>query len=318
MLVVCAQGLRVETAGGENLLDFATGGLLPMGHGRAEATETFARRGVSVVERGIEHRSRVVLMRKLAELFPGGMNRRVALCDSGREAIARAVSLCTEQTGRRRVRYLAAIARLRVEELRDAAAVVAHPFDSRLEQVAGLVSKSGAKLVVDETEVAPGTSGRMLAVQWSGVRPDVLVLGKGLAAGLPLGACVTGSSRLHWDSDGGGGVPAACEVALGYLLCLERGLLQEVAAAADYLRERLQCVLSGRASVRIAGAGLVLSLRFSDSSAAAGFRARCQEAGLLLARTASSSVGVRPAAVVTRAEVDEAANIIGAVLTREG
>ncbi len=307
LIVGRGEGTQVWTATGEKLLDFSCGALMPLGH-----------RGPAVLEKlslclGPEQESpdRIVLMCKLAELVPGGTNRRVLLCDSGREALARATGLARKSTGRGRVVYLADLEGPEPDFGDDVAAVVVHPLDARLAAAAAFCKESGALLVDDESGIAPGVCGRVFAIELAGLRPDVYVLGRGVAAGFPLGACVTGSSTLRWECAPQAGSPAGSRMAVEYLQALEEGLLNRAVVRGAALRAGLAAAAGAD---RILGAGLYLGLRFERAGRAAGFRAGCRERGLLLAPVADTVVGVWPPLVVSDAEVGQACGVVAEVL----
>ena len=88
-----------------------------------------------------------------------------------------------------------------------------------------LATRHHALLVADETQCGLGRTGRHFAYEWSGIRPDIVVTAKPLAAGLPLGATLfteeaaqTLPLGLHGTTFGGG--PLACRVAIEFLSLL--------------------------------------------------------------------------------------------------
>ena len=191
-------GAWLEDGKGKRYLDFANGGSLPLGYTpgtRAEIVggeQSPAKTGDSPSERaargtvpvfaacpapgadGVVWQSEIDLMHKLAELVPGGMNRRVLVCESGREALARAIELARAATGRQHVSYLSDLSDPSDGTRAvsgDVAAVVAHPLDGRIQQARAACDAAGALLIDDEAGVGPGACGRMLAVELSGVRP---------------------------------------------------------------------------------------------------------------------------------------------------
>jgi 4-aminobutyrate aminotransferase-like enzyme len=314
---------------GKKLLDFANGGSVPIGYGlgtrsesSADSVMSHARSCPALGADGVLWRPEVELMRKLAELVPGGMNRRVLICESGREALARAIELARNETGRQGVVYLSEIAEglgTRSDSSAEsvmsrAAAVVAHPLDGRIRQARKACDAAGALLIDDEAGIGPGTTGRMLAVELLDVRPDVYVLGRGWAAGLPFGACVTGSSNLRWKCVPVGN-PVGSAVALEVTRLLESGLLEQGRKLATHLEKRFARLSSTRLEPELCGVGLVRSIVFRKSrSVADGFAQKCRELGLLLASLGTSAVAVRPPLVSTQKDVDFAAEVIGKVL----
>jgi 4-aminobutyrate aminotransferase-like enzyme len=316
LFVFRAEGARVWLVDGRELLDFGAGGVLPLGHNHALVRTALGEATASRVGDGLERPERIELMHKLAEIVPGGMNRRVRLCDSGREAMAQALALARGHTGRNQVVYLAGMQGA-PECGSDVAAMVVHPLDSRFAAAATVCRERGALLVDDESLLAPGMSGQLLGVQGREARPDIVVFGQGLGAGLPFGTVVTMSSTLRWSQAGIGGSIAACRVALGFLELLETGLLDSVCALAAYLETGL-AELTEHALVQAAGgAGLALVLRLARPKAV-GVAAVCRDEGLLVGVVSESVLAIEPPMVASREEVDEALAILSRVLARFG
>ena len=78
-----------------------------------------------------------------------------------------------------------------------------------------------------------GRTGKMWAIEHDGVEPDILLAGKGIASGLPLGAIVARERLMTWDVGAHGstygGNPVACAAALATLELIEGGLLDNAA-----------------------------------------------------------------------------------------
>jgi 4-aminobutyrate aminotransferase-like enzyme len=323
------EGAWLEDGKGRRYLDFANGGSLPLGYTSGAKTgdspsERAARGTVPVFAAcpalgadGVMWQPEVELMHKLAELVPGGMNRRVLMCDSGREALARAIELARVATGRSRVTYLSDLSDPSdgiFTVSRDVAAVVAHPLDGRIQQARAACDGAGALLLDDETNVGPGASGKMFAVELSGVRPDIHVLGRGWAAGFPFGACVTRSSTLRWER-GSSGNPVGCAAALEVIRLLESGLLEQGRRLAANLDKQFEKLNSMRLTPMLWGVGLVRTLVLkAGTGVAAGFVGRCRELGLLLTVLSGDTLAVRPPLVASEKDVDFAAGVVGKVL----
>ena len=62
--------------------------------------------------------------------------------------------------------------------------------DAYLETVRALTRERGVLLILDEIQTGIGRTGRLYAFEHTGVRPDILTLGKGLGGGVPLAALV--------------------------------------------------------------------------------------------------------------------------------
>jgi len=313
VFVAKAEGAWLFDAAGRRFLDFASGGSAPLGHNHPDIVKALKRAGhrpgtdVSV---GVDE---IALMHKLAELVPGGMNRRVLVCESGREALAKAIGLAQAETGRHDVSYLSDTSDEKPAVSRSLAAVVAHPLDGRIQQARAACGAAGALLIDDETGIGPGTTGRMLAVELSGVRPDMYVLGRGWAAGFPFGACVTGSSSLRWKHASAGN-PTGCALALEVIRLLESGLLEQGRKLAAYLDQQFEKPNSKRLTPVLWGVGLVKTLVLqAGKGAAGGFAERCREDGLLLGVLTGDTLAARPPLVASEKDVDFAAEVVGKV-----
>ena len=100
-----------------------------------------------------------------------------------------------------------------------------HPHSSAA--CVALCDQHGIVLIVDEVQTGFGRTGRMFAVEHAGVVPDLMVLAKSLAAGMPLGAVVGRADLMDAPGPGGiggtfGGNPLACRAALAVLDLFER------------------------------------------------------------------------------------------------
>jgi acetylornithine/succinyldiaminopimelate/putrescine aminotransferase len=271
-------------------------------------------------------------MHKLAELVPGGMNRRVLVCESGREALARAIELARNETHRSHVTYLSQCSDEKPAVGKDIAAVVAHPLDGRIKHARQACDAAGALLIDDEAGIGPGATGRMLAIELSDVRPDIYVLGRGWAAGFPFGACVTRSSTLHWKCVTVGN-PFGCALALETIRLLETGLLEQGRKLAVCLEKWFGALSSPKLEPELWGVGLVRTLVLGRASAvrepalgivpirgqpppgpAEGFVQKCRELGLLLHALSADTIAVRPPLVASEKDIDFAAEVLGKVL----
>jgi predicted acetylornithine/succinylornithine family transaminase len=127
-----------------------------------------------------------------------------------------------------------------------------------------------AVLIFDEIQCGLGRTGTMFAFQDTGVTPDVVVVAKPIAGGLPLGAFIAREdlatalpSGQHGTTFGGG--PLACRVALEYFAVLEEeNLLQNAARVGTYFNEQLNEVAAKSSLVRgVRGRGLMQAVELS-------------------------------------------------------
>ena len=130
----------------------------------------------------------------------------------------------------------------------------------------------GWLLMLDEVQSGMGRTGKWFAFQHSGVRPDVMPLAKGLANGLPIGACLADGPAAQLFKPGNhgstfGGNPLACAGALATLDIIEEERLMENAVkVGDYLRGELARRIGGLKGVKeIRGQGLLIGVELEHA-----------------------------------------------------
>lgn len=187
--------------------------------------------------------------------------------------------------------------------------------------------KHGIIYVVDEVQSGMGRTGRFLAIENFGVDPDVVVLAKGLASGLPLGAVVAKKKYMTWKAGTHGstfgGNPLACEASLVTLDLLERGLMANAArmggrllAKLEKLRKELPMVGDVRGLGLMAGVELVKDRATKEPAAKEAHEVaqRAFRKGLLLLPCGESVIRFCPPLVVNAGAVDTAVSIFADVL----
>jgi acetylornithine aminotransferase len=167
---------------------------------------------------------------------------------------------------------------------------------------------NGWLLMLDEVQSGIGRTGTWFAFQHSNVKPDVMTLAKGLANGVPIGACVAqgeASSLFKPGSHGStfGGNPLACRAALETLAIIEsEGLMQNAVAMGEAIRSGLAQRLSGIAGVKdIRGEGMMIGIELAQPCG--DIVSRALEAGLLVNVTADTVVRLLPPLIYTREHV---------------
>lgn len=170
-------------------------------------------------------------------------------------------------------------------------------------------------MIVDEVQTGVGRTGAFYCYQNYGVTPDAVTSAKGIASGLPLGACLCAepfADVLGPGTHGStfGGNPVACAGALAVMDRLSSpGFLESVREKGKYIAERLGA-MRGISSVR--GMGLMLGAK-PRSGEPGKIAAACVEKGLLIL-TAKDVLRLLPPLVITRDEIDRGLAILGEVL----
>ncbi|MCX8038349.1 MAG: aspartate aminotransferase family protein [Candidatus Sumerlaeia bacterium] len=186
-----------------------------------------------------------------------------------------------------------------------------------------LCDRHGALLAFDEIQCGLSRIGTPFAYQHYGVVPDFLALAKGLAGGLPMGAVLArepAASAFQPGTHGStfGGNPLSCAAALA--VCqrvLVPKFAQRVRTLGEYLRQRLRERLGGLPRVReIRGMGLMVGIELSEDGQPCV--EQCRRLGLLIHCTAGCVLRLLPPLIVTRAQIENAVDVLQTVLSGHG
>jgi predicted acetylornithine/succinylornithine family transaminase len=180
-----------------------------------------------------------------------------------------------------------------------------------------LCDENGALLIFDEVQCGLGRTGTLWAHEKYGVTPDIMTLAKPLAGGLPIGATLVTEavSAVMKPGDHGNtfaGGPLVCSAAnVVFDRINDADFLAHVRDTGDYLLESLSELDSSQV-VAIRGKGLLIGLELSIPVAPLIRMAR--EHGLLVINAGDNVLRLCPPLIVSRADVDQAVNILGRCL----
>jgi 4-aminobutyrate aminotransferase len=169
-------------------------------------------------------------------------------------------------------------------------------------------------LVFDEVQSGMGRTGTMFAAEHFGVVPDVMVLAKGLASGMPLGAMMAQRRFMTWPpgSHGStcGGNPVCIAAALATIGLLEESLLANTVDVGSHLRGLLEAGLRDLPVVQeVRGLGLMIGVELATPELADKSADGCYRRGLLVLECGEKAIRLSPPLVITRAQAAEAAAI---------
>jgi acetylornithine aminotransferase/acetylornithine/N-succinyldiaminopimelate aminotransferase len=182
-----------------------------------------------------------------------------------------------------------------------------------------LSTQRGALLIADEIQCGLGRTGRYFAYQKFSSKPDIVLIAKPLAAGLPLGAILTTeavasrvSPGMHGTTFGGG--PLACATALEFLQIVEdEKLLENIRARSSELREGLTKLATKFDFIRdVRGEGLMIGVELSVEGGP--FVSEAMQRGLLINCTHDFTLRLLPPFPITRAQVREFLKLLELVL----
>ena len=181
--------------------------------------------------------------------------------------------------------------------------------------VAEECEKNDILLICDEVQTGVGRTGKFLACEHYDVKPNIVTLAKGLAGGIPIGACLTDEKTCEVLTPGThgstfGGNPIACA---GGLAVLDRisseGFLDSVSEKAAYFKEKLLEIgeIEG-----VDGIGLMIGARLKTKDAH-DVAKDCLDNGLLIL-TAKEKLRFLPPLTITKEEIDKGMEILKKVL----
>ncbi|MHB1293746.1 MAG: ornithine--oxo-acid transaminase [Anaerolineae bacterium] len=207
-----------------------------------------------------------------------------------------------------------------VEPIQGEAGVVIPP-SGYLAQARELCTQHNVLLIADEIQSGLGRTGKLLASEHEGVRPDVVLLGKALSGGLyPVSAVVADRQVLEVFQPGDhgstyGGNPLGCAVAREALRVLvDENLIQRSAELGDYMMRALERIHSPHiAGLRGKGLWIGLVLR-REAGGARRYTEALLARGLLCKETHDHVIRLSPPLVITREQIDWAVEQIAAVL----
>jgi 4-aminobutyrate aminotransferase / (S)-3-amino-2-methylpropionate transaminase / 5-aminovalerate transaminase len=200
-----------------------------------------------------------------------------------------------------------------------------------LQGVRALCDEHGIVLVADEVQTGFGRTGRMFAIEHSGVEPDLLVVAKSIAAGLPLSG-VLGKAEIMDAPDEGGvggtyvGNPVALAAAAAVLDVIEEeGLIDRAGRIGETIHGRMQEWQRRYPQIGdVRGVGAMLAIELVEDPAskrpapelASAVTAAAAERGLLLlkAGTHSNCIRVLCPLVIGDDELEEALSVWGDAL----
>jgi len=203
-----------------------------------------------------------------------------------------------------------------VEPVRGESGYIASDLDF-LKALRHKCNETGTLLIFDEIQCGMGRTGSLFAFEQYGISPDILLLGKALGGGLPMGAFISSKDRMNMLADGPmlghittfGGHPVICAAALTALEELtSHNWIAEVAQKEQLFRE----LLVHPAIKSISGKGLMLAVEFDSFEQNKQIIDRCIANGLITDwfLFATHKMRLSPPLIITEEEIRDACKII--------
>ena len=174
------------------------------------------------------------------------------------------------------------------------------PPDGWLQALRELCDRHGILLICDEVQSGMGRTGKMWAVEHFGVEPDILLSGKGIASGMPLGAMIAKDSVMTWTKGTHGstygGNPLSCAAAIATLDVIgQEELLENAAKVGDLMANGLRDVQSRHDAIReVRGLGLMIGIDLPHHDAAAAVERAAFDRGLLMLGCGDRAIRMSP------------------------
>ncbi len=215
------------------------------------------------------------------------------------------------------------IASFMVEPIQGEAGVIV-PSEGYLKGVRALCTKYNVLFVADEVQTGLARTGKRLACDWEGVKPDILVLGKALSGGtMPVSAVLASDEIMltilpgeHGSTFGGN--PLAARVAIASLQVIEEEHLADNARLMGELFRQRMMVLQQRCGLinEVRGKGLLNAIELHDPEEGEKAYHLCHEMmhrGLLCKPTHGNKIRFAPPLIITASQMNEACDIIESV-----
>jgi 4-aminobutyrate aminotransferase len=183
-----------------------------------------------------------------------------------------------------------------------------------------LCDKHGILLVADEVQSGMGRTGKWWAIEHQGVEPDILLAGKGIASGMPLGAMIAREDLMTWELGAHGstyaGNPLACAAALATIRVIED---EDLMTNAVDVGAELMAGLGGLQReypmiVDVRGLGLMIGVQFPDHDHMVAVEEASFRRGLLVLGCGDDVVRMSPPLVFRKDQAATAIQVFGEAL----
>jgi 4-aminobutyrate aminotransferase len=186
-----------------------------------------------------------------------------------------------------------------------------------------LCSRHGILLVADEVQSGMGRTGKMWAIQHFGAEPDILLVGKGIASGMPLGAMVARDDLMTWEVGAHGstygGNPLSCAAALATIDLIEEGLVENAERVGSFLLDGLREMQARRPLIKdVRGLGLMIGIEFEDHDTMIAVEQAAFRRGLLVLGAGDDVVRMCPPLVFSTDQAETALEVFEEAVAEAG
>lgn len=148
------------------------------------------------------------------------------------------------------------------------------PDDDFMRSLRDVTKEAGVPLILDEVQSGCGRTGKYFAHQWTGIRPDLITMAKGMAGGFPIGGVLISPEfvpvkGMLGTTFGGNHLAMAAAIAVADII-KDENLVQNAYEVGEYLKSRLQALTSepdANGIKEVRGRGLMIGVEFDGSIA---------------------------------------------------
>ena len=238
-----------------------------------------------------------------------------------------------ESLGKRIARYLEQTIFRTTVPPEDCAAIIAEPIQGEggyvvpdedfFPELRRICDQHGILLIVDEVQSGVGRTGKMWAIEHTGVVPDMICMAKAIGGGIPLGVLVAREDLMRWHvgahASTFGGNPVAIVAALKTIELLEKGVMQNAREVGEHLMSRLRGLQQKREMITdVRGRGLMIGMEIARDAESnepwPELRDRavleCFNRGLVVQGAGESAIRFSPPLIIDREQADFAVEVL--------
>jgi 4-aminobutyrate aminotransferase len=219
------------------------------------------------------------------------------------------------------------VAAIVVEPIQGEGGYVVAP-DQFMQRLRELTSTHGILLVDDEVQSGMGRSGRMFAIEYAGVEPDMVAIAKGIASGMPLGVAAARKGLMAWPPGAHastfGGNPVSCAAAIETIALLKKQLVANAADVGAHLKSGLAALADKHTLIGdVRGRGLMVGVELVRDRATKERAVEerdavvnaCFTRGLLLLGAGKNAIRFSPPLVLSREQAETAIRLFDEALS---
>lgn len=184
-----------------------------------------------------------------------------------------------------------------------------------INKVNNFCKKKNILFIVDEVQTGMGRTGKLFCFEHYGITPDIMILSKGLGAGVPISAIVVSKKiadiikpGMHASTFGGSPLVSKTSLEVFKIIKKEK-LLNNVQDKGQYLYKKLNQLKKDYSFIRrVKGIGLMVALELKFNSYPVFLK--CLERGLIINSTHENILRIMPSLCVSKTELDKGLSIL--------